>query len=105
MKLSNVALFCIGLILLSIVVVDLYWWIEISTDDSKSFEQMKKEYDAKLPGFMEGGYRVTIFNLVLLSVSAFLFIRTSADKRLRIMCGIGTTICVILGGWMLFTLM
>jgi hypothetical protein len=87
------------------VVIDLYWWIDISTDASKSFEQAKQEYFARFPEFIGEGHGVTMLNLVLLSVSGFLFIKASAAKQLKVVSAIGTIICLILGAWMIFSLM
>lgn len=105
MKTRNVILFFSGLFLLLIVIIDLYWWIDVSSDTSKSFEEVKAEYFKKFPSLLATGLRITIFNLVLLSFASFLFIKSATEERLKILSGLGLIISVILGAWMIFTLM
>ena len=105
MKTLNVLLFFVGLILLTIVVVDLYWWIELTSDTSKSFEQVKQEYFSKFPNFIGRGNGVTIFNLALLLSSAYLFIKSRAVEWLKTLSTIALVLCTVLGAWKIFTLM
>lgn len=105
MKINEVLLFSIGLILFSIVVIDLYWWIEISSDYSKSFDQAKKEYLEKLPSFISKGGQVAVYNIVLLAIAGFLFFKSSALKQLKIISKVFFIFCIIIVAWQVFSLM
>lgn len=105
MKKKEPILFLVGLILFFIVFIDIYWWILISSDYSKSLEQVKKEYQEKLPWFIAKGQRVAIFNILFLSIAAFLFFKASSLNKLKMTSRVFFILCIIVGMWQLFTLM
>jgi hypothetical protein len=105
MKKNELILFFIGLILFSLVIVDLYWWFQISSDYSKSFEQVKKEYQEKLPWFIAKGNRVTILNITFLTIAGFLFFKSTSLNLSKIIGNVFFILCIIIGAWQLFTLM
>ncbi|MEO6136158.1 MAG: hypothetical protein ABIP35_13460 [Ginsengibacter sp.] len=105
MKINEVLLFSIGLILFSIVVIDLYWWIEISSDYSKSFDQAKKEYLEKLPSFISKGGQVAVYNIILLTIAGFLFFKAATLSRLKIISKVFFVLCIAIGAWQVFSLM
>jgi hypothetical protein len=105
MKVWPIILILLGVCVLSLVVIDLYWWIDISSDYSKSFDQVKAEYNSKFPGFLRGGYRIAVFNIFLLVISSLCFLKNLKSGDLKILSLALLSICGLLGAWMLFSLM
>ena len=105
MKKKELILFFIGLILFFIVFIDIYWWIQISSDYSKSLAQVKKEYREKLPGFIATVQQVAIFNILFLAIASSCFLKAASLKKLKITARIFFVLCIIIGTWQLFTLM
>jgi hypothetical protein len=96
--------FLVALLLLAVVVTDIYWWIQVSSDYSKTLAQVKEEYLQKLPAFLASGNRVVWFNVVLLLAATFLFYKSSARAALRLPGRILAIATAAIGLWQLFTL-
>jgi hypothetical protein len=106
MRKKEVILFFFALIPFCFVILNIFWWIQISSDYSKSLEQVKNEYHEKFPAFIgAGGHRVALLNILLLSVASFLFYKVQNDQKLKSLSRIFFTISVILIAWQFFTLM
>lgn len=105
MKNKESLYFIIGLILLSIVGIDVYWWITISSDSSKTFSEVQTAYSQKFPSFLRNGQSITITNVILLSISAFLFEKASKFASFKKLSLILMIMCLILIAWQIFTLM
>ena len=105
MKKKELILFFIGLILFFFVFIDIYWWIQISSDYSKSLELVKKEYQEKLPGFIAVGPQVAILNILFLAIASSCFLKASSLNKLKIIARIFFVLSIIIGIWQLFTLM
>lgn len=96
--------FLVATLLLAVVVTDIYWWIRVSSDYSKTLAQVKEEYLQKLPAFLASGNRVVWFNVVLLLAAAFLFYKSTAAAALRLPGRILAIAAGVIGLWQLFTL-
>ena len=105
MKNKESLYFIIGLILLSIVGIDVYWWIIISSDSSKTFSEVQTAYLQKFPLFLRNGKSITMINIVLLSISAFLFQKASNFASFKKLGLIFMIICLVLIAWQFFSLM
>ena len=105
MKSKESLYFIIGLILLSIVGIDIYWWIIISSDSSKTFSEVQAAYFQKFPPFLRNGQSITIINVVLLSIAAFLFQKSSNFASFKKLSPIFMIICLVLIAWQIFSLM
>ena len=88
--------FVIALILFFFVLVDIYWWIEICSDNSTSFEQHKREYNEIFPKFLRTRYGVTLLNITILALSALLFYKSSSINKLKILSRIFLIFCLII---------
>ena len=97
--------FIAGLILLTIVSVDIYWWVSISSDYSKTFSEVQAEYHRKFPPFLRNGRLITVINIILLSISIFLFEKISSSEQFKKLGLIFMIICSVLVFWQIFTLM
>ena len=105
MKKIEIIFFIIGLLMFSFVILDIFWWIEISSNYSKSLIQVNKEFLEKFPSFIKNGKSVSILNIIFLVVAGFLFLRSKSIKGLKIFSLILLTFCVLIGVWQLFTLL
>ena len=105
MKKIEIIFFIIGLLMFSFVILDIFWWIEISSNYSKSLIQVNKEFLAKFPSFIKNGKSVSILNITFLLVAGFLFLRSKSIKGLKILSFILLSFCVLIGIWQLFTLL
>lgn len=105
MKIKPILLFSIAVLFLGIAVYDMYLWLKIASDNSKSFEQVVKEYADAHPRFIRGKFDTTILNMILLSISSILFLKTKSVNGLKTTSLILFIICCILNFWMLFSMM
>lgn len=104
-KSLKIFFFLIAVFLLSIVIYDMYLWIIISVDESKSFEQVKKEYHEKLPDVFSKRFVLEFFNISLLLVSAYLFFKCRRKNFLKLLSTILFGLSLLLAYWNLFSLM
>lgn len=100
----KIILFLSAILLLSIVAYDMYLWI-ISADESKSLEQIKKEYHAKLPDFFNKRFVLEFFNISLLLSAAYLFYKCRRASFLKLVSTILMGLSLLLAYWNLFSLM
>lgn len=97
--------FIVGLLLFSLVLVDIYWWIEISSDSSKSFDQVKREYFEKFPNFIGRGHGVTLLNITFLAIAALFFSMSKNLNKLKILSRMFFVGCIIISIWQVFSLL
>lgn len=97
--------FIIGLILFALVGLDIYWWINISSDASKTFEQVKAEYLLLFPESLRNALILTVLNIVGLSIAGLLFFKSTDIAQLKVLGWILVVLCGILVAWQVFTLM
>lgn len=97
--------FIIGLMLLAVVSMDIYWWINISSDASKTFEQVKAEYLLLFPEFIRNARMLTVLNIAGLSIAGLLFYKSTDIAQLKVLGWILVVLCGILVAWQVFTLM
>lgn len=95
--------FLSGIIVLIIVIADIIWWIYVSADDSKSWEEAQSAYLAGLPDFIQTGIQSTWYCIGLLVIASSLFALASATYK---RAGEALMILsILLLGWQLFSLM
>jgi len=105
MKKKESILFFIALILFSLVSLNIYLWISISSNHAITFEQAKSEYLKKFPEIIRNAKILTLFNILLLSIAAFLFYKLKSVSKLQLWIKILLTISILLIGWQVFSLM
>lgn len=101
---KELAFFTAALIIFSFVIIDIYWWINISSDYSKSLAQANKEYLEKFPIVINNGHYVSIINIIILTVAGFLFYKAKYFKKIKVISLILLASCIVIGSWQLFTL-
>lgn len=102
---KEVVFFVIALTLFCFVLVDIYWWIEISSDYSKSLEQVKSQYNEKFPSFIGKGHGVALMNILFLAIAGLLFFKSKSLNNLKILSQIFLGCCLIIGAWQIFSLL
>lgn len=81
-KQSAGPLYCItGIFLFALSAIDLAWWISVSSDESKSLEQMNTDYESPYPAFLRAGHLLRICNILLLAIAILFF--AMARNRLQ----------------------
>jgi hypothetical protein len=105
MKSKEFLYFLSAIILLTIVSADIYWWISIASDNSKTFKEVQSMYHQKFPEFLRNGKLITFINIILLAAATFLFIKTSSVFQLKKVSLGFMIISSLLAIWQIFTLM
>ncbi len=101
---KKIILFLIALIPFTIVVLNIYLWIDIS-NHSNSFQQAKYEWLEKFPNVLQNARLITILNILFLSIAAFLFYKTQNVPKLKLVSLFFFAISVLLIAWQVFSLM
>ena len=101
---KELTLFVLGICILSFVVMDVTWWIQISADDSKSLEQVNKDYLRKFPDFITNGKQVVILNILLLFISSFCFLKFAKLKKVKTLSIALIIFNMTVALWQIFTL-
>ena len=102
---KHLIFFIIAFILFCFVLIDIYWWIQISSDYSKSLEDVKREYNEKFPNFIGKGHGVALLNITLLAIASLLFYKSKSAEKLRVLSVIFLVCCIIIGLWQFFTIL
>lgn len=97
--------FIIAFLLLSFVCTDIFWWIQISSDYSKSLQQVNIEYLKKFPELITNGKQVAILNILLLSISILLFLKSEKFRKIKGLSFALIIINAIIVLWQTFTLL
>jgi hypothetical protein len=103
-KKINLLCFFGGLLLFGLVVYDLILWIQISSDQSKTMQQVTEEYNSITPSFL-GRNTMAFLNILMLSISGFLFYKARNFNPLKIVCNLLAISCIALICWMVFSIM
>ena len=102
---KEIIYFTIALIVFCFVAVDIYWWIVVSSDASKSFQQMKREYLERFPAILQNARIITLLNIGLLATASFLFIKAQTLQKIKLVSKIFFVTSMVLSAWQVFTLM
>ena len=105
MKKKEFAFFIVALLILSLVIIDIYWWIQISSNHAKSLVQVNKEYLENFGGLIKNGHQVSILNIILTCMAGFLFHNAMSIRELKTSILVLIFLCFIIGSWQLFTLL
>ena len=102
---KELVFFVVASILFCLVLVDIYWWIQISSDYSKSLEQVKREYNEIFPNFIGKGHGVALVNILFLTIAGLLFFKSRSLNSLKVLSLIFLGCCIIIGAWQIFSLL
>lgn len=102
---KEIIYFTIALIVFCFVAVDIYWWIVVSSDASKSFQQMKSEYLERFPAILQNARIITLLNIGLLATASFLFMKAQTLQKIKLVSKIFFVTSMVLIAWQVFTLM
>ena len=102
---KEIIYFVIALIIFCFVAVDIYWWIVVSSDASKSFQQMKSEYLERFPTILQNARIITLLNIGLLATASFLFMKAQTLQKIKLVSKIFFVTSMVLIAWQVFTLM
>ncbi len=102
---NKIVFFIIALVLFSLVVLDLYWWITISTAPMQSFQQAKDEYLSVFPKVIRDARLITLFNILFLCTAAFLFYQVKTAPGFKTISLALFFMSLLLMAWQLFSLM
>ena len=105
MKKTELLYFIVALILLSIVSIDMYWWISISLNSTQSFDENLAEYYQKFPVSLRNGRLTTVINIIFLAIATFLFVKTSSVVQTKKASLVFIIISSSLMIWQIFSLM
>lgn len=97
-------IFSIGILLLTVGVLNKVWWIYVSILYTK-FEDCKAAYLSLFPGYLQNAFLLTVIEIFLLAIAAVIFLKckkAAYQKKLsQILMIISLTIC----WWSVFSLM
>ena len=105
MKNIELLYFITALILLTIVGINIYWWVSIASNSSKTFNEVQAEYYQKFPTPFRNGRLITLINIGLLAIATFLFYQTVSNVQLKKWSFILMIICWTLMAWQIFSLL
>jgi hypothetical protein len=82
-KKPGVFYFITGVCLFALSVLDLAWWISVSSDESKSLQQMNLDYTSMYPEFLRTGHLLRAGNILILAIAILFFslARTREQRR------------------------
>ena len=98
-------IFLAGLVLTAVVYADIYEWIIISADKSRSFEEVKQIYLSRFPMSFRNPRLLTFIEVLLLSIAVFFFFITRHDTYLKLVSRILSGLDILIIAWLLFTLL
>ena len=103
-----IAFYILGSVFLSLVITDVILWIIISSDNSKSFSEVVKEYLSHWPRFIRTAIQSTLVNILIGAVSILLFIGGYVTSKTKFRKRLGLVL-IVFGGvltyWQIFSLM
>jgi hypothetical protein len=71
---STGIIYCIiGIGLFAVSALDLGWWISVSSDGSKSLQQMNVDYESLYPEFLRAGRLLRVCNILILALAVLFF--------------------------------
>lgn len=96
--------FIIASLFLTIGIANFIYWFNITAKDI-SFEEMKAEYAAAFPPFLQNIFLINVVLIVLLLTAGVLFLQSRAEKGFKIPATIGMVLSFLLSFWLIFSLM
>ena len=97
--------FFAGVVLTAVVYADIYEWIIISVNKSRSFEEVKQMYLRRFPMSFRNPRVLTFIEVILLSIAVFFFFITRHDTYFKVVSRILLGLDILIIAWLLFTLM
>ena len=99
---KNKSVFSIAVILLVIVLINILLWFYVCNKTAKSFYENRAEYLSYFPRILQHARLLTVIDIVLLSIAAFIF---NKSRKLLKVSTVLFYVCVVLICWQVFTLM
>ena len=99
---KNKSVFSIAIIFLSVVLINIFLWFYVCSKPAKTFYETRDNYLFYFPGFLQHAMLLTVINIVLLSIAAFIF---NKSRKLLKVSNVLFYVCVVLISWQVFTLM
>jgi hypothetical protein len=97
-------IYSIGVLLLTVGVLDKVWWIYICTVYTK-FEDCKAAYLSLFPDFFQNAFLLTVIEIFLLAIAAIIFLESKKAAYLKKLSQILMIISLTLCWWSVFSLM
>jgi len=97
-------IYCIGVLLLSVVIADTAYWIYITTQYDNFFD-MRSAYLSIFPEGLQNPFWLTVLDIWLLGVSMFIFMQAVMANYLKYLSVVLTVLSGLLCAWRIFTLM
>lgn len=105
MKVKNISvIFFIGVVMLTAVLADRVWWFLICSQYT-TFEQSKTAYLNSFPNYLQDPYLLTVIDILLSALAAFLFSHCRKTKYRERTSRILMILSLILSFWSIFSLM
>jgi len=98
-------IFIVGVFLTAIVCWDIYTWIVIAADKSRTFEEVKEIYFSRFPEAFRHPILTTFIEIAILLPGTVCFFQTKNYKDLRIVSWALFWFDTLIICWLLFTLM
>lgn len=97
-------IYCIAVLLLSVVIVDIIYWFYI-TSQYETFAEMVPAYLKIFPESLQNATIVTAICIFLLGVSLFIFVQAIKVNYLKTVSTVLAGLSSLLLSWQLFSLM
>ncbi len=94
-----------GIVLISVVSLNLYWWIDLSFDASGSLAQVHHDWLMKFPEALRDPFQLTVMNLLFSGGAVVLFWQSKKEQRIKILSWILFAYSSLVFLWMGFALM
>lgn len=97
-------IFSIGVLLVTVSILNKVWWIYVSTLYTK-FEDCKAAYLSLFPGYLQNAFLLTVIEIFLLAIAAIIFLESKKAAYLKKLSRILMIISLTLCWWSVFSLM
>jgi hypothetical protein len=97
-------IYCIAILLLSVVIADTAYWIYITTQYHNFFD-MRSAYLSIFPEVLQNPFWLTVLDIWLLGISLFIFIQAAKANYLKYLSVVLAGLSGLLLVWRIFTLM
>ena len=95
----------VGILLTTVVCWDIYMWMVIAADRSRTFEEVKGIYLSRFPEVLRHPVLTTFIEIAMLLFGTVCFFKTKNYKNLRIGSWVLFWFDALIICWLLFTLM
>lgn len=92
-----------GVLLLALSVMDLAWWISVSSDATKSLDQMNREYAHRYPVWLRTGRLLRICNIGILALAVLFFLLAKSRLARKGSVTVMLVIAIVLIAWQLLS--